>query len=99
MKDPEFIRYASYTMGLYIDRMKKISTLFNIGGRDRFTPRDMLHLVALNDFGNIAEKINLSAFINLRVTLKRAVWRAEIVSVEILNHKLFGIIQLNAVAA
>lgn len=54
MKDPEFIRYASYTMGLYIDRMKKISTLFNIGGRDRFTPRDMLHLVALNDFDKAA---------------------------------------------
>ena len=54
MKDPEFIRYASYVMGLYIDRMKKISTLFNIGGRDRFTPRDMLHLVALNDFDKAA---------------------------------------------
>lgn len=54
MKDPEFIRYASYAMGLYIDRMKKISTLFNIGGRDRFTPRDMLHLVALNDFDKAA---------------------------------------------
>lgn len=54
MKDPEFIRYASYAMGLYIDRMKKISTLFNIGGRDRFTPRDMLHLIALNDFDKAA---------------------------------------------
>ena len=54
MKDPEFIRYAYYAMGLYIDRMKKISTLFNIGGRDRFTPRDMLHLVALNDFDKAA---------------------------------------------
>ena len=48
--DPEFIRFASFTMGLYIDRMSKISTLFNIGGKDRFTPSDMLHVVMLSDF-------------------------------------------------
>lgn len=48
--DPEFIRFASFTMGLYIDRMSKISTLFNIGGKDRFTPADMLHVVMLSDF-------------------------------------------------
>lgn len=47
---PEFIRFASFIMGLYIDRMSKISTLFNIGGKDRFTPSDMLHVVMLSDF-------------------------------------------------
>lgn len=48
--NPEFIRFASYTMGLYVDRLSKISRLFNIGGKDRFTPKDMLHVVMLSDF-------------------------------------------------
>ena len=47
---PEFIRFASYMMGLYVDRLSKISTLFNIGGKERFTPSDMLHIVMLSDF-------------------------------------------------
>lgn len=47
---PEFIRFACLQMGVYADRLKKISTLFNVGGKDRFTPADMLHIVALSDF-------------------------------------------------
>lgn len=52
--DPEFIRYASFKMGLYADRLRKISTLFNIGGEPRFTPADMLHVVLLSEFKNAA---------------------------------------------
>ena len=52
--DPEFIRFASMEMGLYADRMSKISTLFNIGGKDRFTPPDLLHVVMLSDFKRAA---------------------------------------------
>lgn len=48
--DKEFIRFASMTMALYIDRMSRLSTLFNIGGKDRFTSPDMLHVVMLSDF-------------------------------------------------
>lgn len=48
--DKEFIRFASMTMALYIDRMSRLSTLFNIGAKDRFTPADMLHVVMLSDF-------------------------------------------------
>lgn len=48
--DKEFIRFASMTMALYIDRMSRISTLFNVGGKDRFTSADMLHVVMLSDF-------------------------------------------------
>lgn len=48
--DKEFIRFASMTMALYIDRMSRISTLFNVGGKDRFTPAEMLHVVMLSDF-------------------------------------------------
>lgn len=46
----EFIRYATMIMGLYIDRLSTISTMFNVGGQARFTPRDMLHVVLLSDF-------------------------------------------------
>ena len=52
--EPEFIRFASYEMGVYMSRMSKISTLFNIGGKDRFTPSDMLHVVMLADFKKAA---------------------------------------------
>lgn len=48
--DKEFIRFASMQMALYIDRLSRISTLFNVGGKDRFTPADMLHVVMLSDF-------------------------------------------------
>lgn len=51
---PEFIRFASYTMGVYSDRLKSISTLFNIGGKERFTPTDMQHVVLLSDFAKAA---------------------------------------------
>lgn len=50
MTDPDFIRFASYEMGVTAARLTKISSLFNIGGKDRFTPSDMLHVVMLADF-------------------------------------------------
>lgn len=53
--NPDFIRFASYEMGLYKDRLAKISTLFNIGGKERFTPPDMLHFVLLSDFAKSAD--------------------------------------------
>lgn len=51
---PEFIRYASYRMKLYADRLAKISRLFNVGGKARFTPRDLLHIVLLSEFDSSA---------------------------------------------
>lgn len=48
--DPDFIRYASYIMGLYTSRLTKITTLFNVEGKERFTPSDLLHVVLLSDF-------------------------------------------------
>lgn len=52
--DPDFIRYASYIMGVYADRMGKLSTLFNVGKKERFTPSDMLKVVMLSDFEKAA---------------------------------------------
>lgn len=51
---PEFIRFAAFTMGLYANRMTRITTLFNINGKERFTPSDLLHVVLLNDFAQAA---------------------------------------------
>lgn len=60
MSMPEFIRFAAYTMSLYQDRMRKLSTLFNIGGKARFTPADRLHFIMLNDFAKAADVYNQS---------------------------------------
>lgn len=53
--DPDFIRFASFTMGVYVDRLAKMSTLFNVGGKERFTPKDMLHVILLSDFAKSAD--------------------------------------------
>lgn len=55
LKDPEFIRYASYTIAVYKDRLSKISTLFNEGKQARFTPEDKLHIVLLSDFAKASD--------------------------------------------
>lgn len=54
LTDPDFIRFAAFEMGVMTSRMSKISKLFNIGGKDRFTPADMLHVVMLSDFRKAA---------------------------------------------
>ena len=53
--DPNFIRFASYTMGVTADRMTKMSTLFNVGKKERFTPADALRVVMLSDFQKAAK--------------------------------------------
>lgn len=55
MYDKEFIRYATLTIALYSDRMSRISTLFNVGGKERFTPKDLQHVVLLSDFARASE--------------------------------------------
>ena len=54
LQTPEFIRFAIYTIGLYSDRMARISTLFNVGGKERFTPTDLQHIILLSDFAKSA---------------------------------------------
>ena len=53
--DPNFIRFAAYYMGLYVDRLTRMSTLFNVGGKARFTPKDMQHIVMLSEFRAAAD--------------------------------------------
>lgn len=55
MHDAAFMRFATLTIKNYISRMGVISKLFNIGGTEKFTPADMLHVVMLDEFKNSVE--------------------------------------------
>lgn len=48
--DKDFIKYAAYIISVTKERLSKLSTLYNVGGKDRFTPADSLHCVMLADF-------------------------------------------------
>lgn len=55
MTTAEFIRYAAYQISIYSDRLTRMSTLFNAGGQQRFTPRNMQHIVYLSEFMRAAD--------------------------------------------
>lgn len=52
---PEFTRWASMHIKKVLSRMRKLSTLFNAGGKYRHTPSDRLHLILHSDFTAAAE--------------------------------------------
>lgn len=54
LTNPAFIRFASLTISLYKDRMSKISNLFNVGGKERFTASSDMHMIFLSDFASAA---------------------------------------------
>ena len=51
----EFVRFAAYRISLYSDRLTRMSTLFNVGGKQRFTPRNLQHIVYLSEFMRAAD--------------------------------------------
>ena len=50
LKSADFIRFASVEMMKVATRLKKVSTLFNVGGKKRFTPMANLKIVLHSDF-------------------------------------------------
>ena len=52
---PEFLRFAAYIMKLYSERIQRMSKLFNVGSKERFTPSDRLHVILLSEFAAGAE--------------------------------------------
>lgn len=52
---PEFIRFAAYYMSLYPKKMSALTKMYNLGGKQKFTPTDMLKVVTLNEFQRAAE--------------------------------------------
>lgn len=55
MMNKDFLRFAAQQMKLYKERMATMSTLFNIGGKARFTPEDRLHTILLSEFASAAD--------------------------------------------
>ena len=47
---PDFIKFANQQIMLTQGRFSKLSTLFNIGGKKKFTPMSEQHLILLDDF-------------------------------------------------
>lgn len=54
LASPDAIRFAVFMLTEYMDRLKVMSNLFNVGGESRFTPEDRLHVVLLSTFKNRA---------------------------------------------
>ena len=52
LTDPQFLRYANFIINTYIGRIARISKLFNMGKRERFTNVENTNLLLLNDFVN-----------------------------------------------
>lgn len=55
LTDPAFIRFAAYRIALYSDRLTRMSTMFNVGGQQRFTPTNLQHIVYLSEFMRAAD--------------------------------------------
>ena len=60
LTDPTFIKYANLMINTYRSRISQMSTLFNVGGVHKFTPKDNQHLVILSDFAS-ASKVYLES--------------------------------------
>lgn len=73
LTDSGFIKFSSLIMKEYMDRMSKVSTLFNVGAKARFTPADKLHVILLSDFnaGSISY-LESNTFHNDLVALPKA---------------------------
>lgn len=52
LTDSGFLRFANFIINTYIDRITRISTLFNVGGKERFTNNENKNLILLTDFVN-----------------------------------------------
>lgn len=48
--DPEFLRFATLKLKLTANRISKMTRLFNTGGKARFTTKEYLHTILLNEF-------------------------------------------------
>lgn len=51
----DFIKYAAYFIKLTHDRMRAMTTLYNIGDQPRFTTQDYSKIVLLSDFSSAAD--------------------------------------------
>ena len=50
LTDVEFLKWCCIILSTYAKRMARMSTLFNVGGKPRFTPKEDLNIIMLQDF-------------------------------------------------
>lgn len=48
LKNPDFLRFLAYIMDLKVSQLARMSTIHNIEGKQRFTPREELKIVGLD---------------------------------------------------
>lgn len=53
--DPDFTRFCTFRMKRKASQMAKLSTVFNVGGKYRHTPKDRLHMILHADFTAAAD--------------------------------------------
>lgn len=65
-KDTDFLKWCCIMLSTYAKRMSRMSTLFNVGGKPRFTPKEDLNIIMLQDF-----------YANMRVNLASDTYNKE----------------------
>lgn len=55
LTEPKFLRYANFIINTYLGRITRISKLFNVGKRERFTNAESANLILLSDFVNSSD--------------------------------------------
>lgn len=64
LTDSEFLKFAVSVINNYKDRIGTLSTLFNVGGVEQFTPQDRLNVVLLSEFKNCVNSYLTSGVYN-----------------------------------
>lgn len=64
----EFIKFATQRIDLTLARLTKLSTLFNIGGKPRFTPKAKQHVIMLSNFKSASDIYLNSGVYNKELT-------------------------------
>ena len=66
LTDTDFLKWCCIMLSTYAKRMSRMSTLFNVGGKPRFTPKENLNIIMLQDF-----------YANMRVNLASDTYNKE----------------------
>lgn len=66
LSDADFLKWCCIMLSTYAKRMSRMSTLFNVGGKPRFTPKEDLNIIMLQDF-----------YANMRVNLASDTYNKE----------------------
>lgn len=66
LTDTDFLKWCCIMLSTFAKRMSRMSTLFNVGGKPRFTPKEDLTIIMLQDF-----------YANMRVNLASDTYNKE----------------------